>query len=514
MDLKKAILKNVSFEWTWKIFKIASILIIAPILIKHFGKYEYGLWVLIGEAASFMMLLDFGVANSISRFSSKYLALKDYEQNNEVYCTATFVFFAGACLVLLITVILLPFIPSILYVPAEYRSTCQWLFALSGLNIALVFPLRVGHGLLQSENRYDIISRYGMANVFVNLAFVLLVFGQGKGDLLVLAVFTFGLNLCTEMAIYVHARKMHPYLKFRLKGIVKQKFKEIFSLGSSSFLQTITSYTYIQLNSLFVGGLLGAGQTLLFSVPVSLVQRISPFVSKMGATFIPIASRMDAKGETEKLKKLNMLGVRYSLSLSLPIGVFTFFFGTDFLNLWIGGTGLSSQDIETMGLGLCIMIIGFALGRPHMASRSILMATNRHWQVSIGLLFFSILSLIVGVFIMKQTALGVLGVAIGFSMRIILAEGIYLPVLICKSLKINFFQYLYETHWAPILACICLILFSFMLDFSFGDLTILNFLLKMFLFACVWIGLVLFLVFLPDHRKFLLSNLIIKHLKR
>ena len=56
MSLKKIIIRNVAAGWVGKASSIIATIIITPVLLSHFGKYEYGMWVAIGQGAALLMM--------------------------------------------------------------------------------------------------------------------------------------------------------------------------------------------------------------------------------------------------------------------------------------------------------------------------------------------------------------------------------------------------------------------------------------------------------------------------
>ena len=51
--------------------------IYVPILLHYIGKNEYGLYQLIGSLIAYFSIMDFGLTAAVTRFYTKYKALKD-----------------------------------------------------------------------------------------------------------------------------------------------------------------------------------------------------------------------------------------------------------------------------------------------------------------------------------------------------------------------------------------------------------------------------------------------------
>ena len=507
MELKSSIAKNVTSGWFERIISIGSVLVITPILISHLGKEQYGIWIAIGQGAGLMILLDFGVASSISRFVSRNLALRKNDENDRVISTAMIILVIGSFVILLITVGLSPIVPSLFKISENYNKIAILVFILTGLNVALIFPFRVGRGLLQGINRYDLISLYTLVINIIRAIIIVVIFESGMGDLLALAIITVFLGLCLESALFLSGRKKYSNLKIKLSAVTPRNFAELFSLGGSALVQTISSTLNRRFQILAVSIILGVSVTPLYSIPLSLFLYIGPFINRLGATFTPIASSMDAKGEEDRLQSLNILGVRYGLVISIPLCVFLFFFGEDILKLWLGRTGLGAADFEVMGKCFCLISLPFAIGAPQIASRSMLSATGKHWLVSWVFFSSSVLGLAVSIILMKYTELGILGAAIGFATTYVLTGILLYPSFICRHLDMSKMIYFKKAYFAPAWSATLLILLCLVLNELLIGMNIYILLFKIGFFSIAAAFIAVYVGLLSQHRKYLFNSL-------
>ena len=507
MGLKKTIIKNLFTGWLGQFALIFSAIIVTPILINHFGKYEYGMWVTIGQGALIFSLFDFGVANSVSRIVAKNLALKKYDEISKIYSTAIAIFIFASLLVLFLTIIVLPFVPDVFKINDSHRTIAHWLFGLTCLNIFIILPLRVGRGLLQAKDRYDLIFLYKALITLLRLIFVILIFGRGIGHLILLAIITLGLNLLLEILLFRIAVKKYEVLKFKISLANKQHFKELISLGASSMVQTFSGTMFDKAQIIFIGLILGVSATPLFAVPYLIIISVGSFVNRLGGTFTPISSRLHATNNKSQLRRLNILGVRYGLALSIPISVFILLYGKELINLWLGQDALADNDINIIVLVLNIFLIPFALGWPQGASRTMLRGTGKHWLAANGQFISSFIGLMVSIFIMLYTNWGVLGAAIGWSLKTFLLNILIFPIAICRHLKIPGWDYFKTAYLLPILSIFPLLLIGKIMErfipitniYSCGFVT-LGF------FAMGGLG-IFFMIIVPEDRSYLFQLL-------
>jgi len=482
---------------------IISAVLLTPVLLSYLEKEQYGVWVAMGQGASILMLLDFGIADSIARFVSRNLAIEKHDENIRVFSTALVMFFAASFLILVLIVIISPFVPVLFKITDIYRSKAIAVFIITSLNIALIFPLRVGRGLLKSRHRYDLISAYTIVFSLLRLALVLILFILGAGSLISLAFISFCTGLLMEASVFVVGINKHRGIKFQLSAVTMHNFKELFSLGASSVVRAISVTLYRRLQIIAVGVVLGVYAVPLFSIPSMLIINLGPFINRLGATLTPFASGMHAKGDIAQLQQLNMISTRYGLMLSLSLSIFLILFSENILHVWLGRSGLSNEDLRLMVSVIRIIAIPFALNAPHTASRTILISTGKHWLTAITFCLSSVIGLVTTILLIKFSSLGVLGAAIGISAMYVITGVFVWPILICGHLGISILDYVKRSYMRPLLGFGLLAVFGLSLNMLKTSGGIYVLLAKMISFGAVAFLIGVFFILLPHHRRYL-----------
>lgn len=454
MNLAKHIVINTVAGWISKTVSMATIVFITPILLSSLGKYDYGLWVTIGQGIGFLLLLDLGIANSIARFISKAEALNNSEDKDSVYSVAVVLCWVAAASALIITLLAARFVPGMLSIEGSRYRIAHLLFLFLGLSVAVILPLRVGRGLLQAIHRYDYIDMVSILTNLVQCIVIIVLFLYKSLDLLALCSLTIGCNVIAELAIFLRALRLHQGIQFSYKAITKARFWNMLSFGSSSLVQTISAMLYTRGQTIAVGIILGMGMVPLFSIPCAVLIALGPFIGRTGATFMPIASNLDTGGEIDKLVKLATYGLRYGLMLGLCIGLYVLLFGRDILALWLRNSEMSPADIDTMHMALIIMAFPLVFARANKGNQTILRATGRHWLVSNFLFAFALIGLLLSVILMKYTSLGIAGAAIGWAVKVMIPEGMLSTMFVLKKYNIAKGHYFKKAYVPPLVASI------------------------------------------------------------
>ena len=84
----RTLLVNTGSNVLVMLVKLAITFVMTPIFVYNLGKYDYGLWEMVGAVVGYMGILDLGLRPAISRFAARHLAEKDEVALQSVYMSA------------------------------------------------------------------------------------------------------------------------------------------------------------------------------------------------------------------------------------------------------------------------------------------------------------------------------------------------------------------------------------------------------------------------------------------
>ena len=70
-------LKNTASNVALLFLKLAITFVIAPVIVRSLGNYDYGIWEMVVAVSGYMGLLDLGFKPTISRYAAKFNAEND-----------------------------------------------------------------------------------------------------------------------------------------------------------------------------------------------------------------------------------------------------------------------------------------------------------------------------------------------------------------------------------------------------------------------------------------------------
>ncbi|WP_320045036.1 hypothetical protein [uncultured Desulfobacter sp.] len=502
MNFVKRTLTNVTSIWLNKVVTILTSIVLVPILLSALGKYDYGLWVTLGQGISMLALLDMGVANSVCRFVARAEALHDEVDKSGIYSTSLLIFFLVFVLIIAIVVVLVYFIPNLLNIQEDRCQVTRVLFLGLGFRVAITFPLRVGRGLLQAKYRYDYIEFVNLVFTILKFALLLICYNYWHINLYILCAVDIFFNLWIEWRLFRKGYKLNPELRFSMKLINRSRCQRLFSLGFSSVMQTMAGMFSSRGFLLAIGIISGMAAVPIFAIPNTLLTRLGSMFGRLGGSFMPIASMADAKGESAKIIQLSIYGFKYSLLIGLAVGGYLVVYGRDLIFLWLPAATVSSADNERIFLALLIMLFPLILSRASMCNRTILRATGHHWMVSNTLTVFGAIGLGAGVLLMQCSTLGVLGAAIGWSISPCILEGIIFPLIVSKKYNVSFFQYIKRVICVPLILflIIATVNWCFYQWLQYGN-DVICFILGTFVYGLIAVAGILFFGVEKEHSR-------------
>lgn len=465
MNIFKQILKNTSAGWSEMLILFISGMAITPILINYFGKEGYGVWMLIAQMIAYLAILDLGVSNSLGRFVAKYNAKKDAEGLSRILSTSLFLYSISTFAVLLITFIIWPKFSDFFNLSEKYHQIGSWLILLAGSGIALSLPIRIGQGVFQGIHRFDLMYLFRSLGVILKLFLIIIFFYfWKKGDLILLATISIVSSLLPNILMCILARYQLPKINIKKKYISKSSIAEIWSLSFSALFISISGLLLIQTQILAVGKILDPEAVTIYSLPLKLTRYGSMLVSYVIAALVPLASEMHTLNQKKGLQRLNVNGVKIAFTISLATLVMAAFFGKSFLLFWLKSTSLQDSDFTIMANLLLIMAAGFCIGGPQGVTTKMFLGSGRQWFVAKIAIINNLLGLLVGIFLLKVSPLGLYGMAIGWLLVYFISGVIIFPWVACRTFKINILSYLRKAYIPPLLAALPLILVAYFIQ--------------------------------------------------
>ena len=102
---------GVILSYVMMIFEVMSTLLLTPFIIGTLGQAEYGVYKLSASVVAYLLLLDLGVGNAITRYIAKFRVSGDKDQSRKFLGVATIYYSVVAIVALIAGIVLIAIFP-------------------------------------------------------------------------------------------------------------------------------------------------------------------------------------------------------------------------------------------------------------------------------------------------------------------------------------------------------------------------------------------------------------------
>lgn len=439
---KKRFAFNVVMNWLSTAVNMVVPFFLTPFVVRHLGAVQYGIWILSVSIVSYLALLDLGMRSAVIRFVSKAEGEGAPERGAHIISAALWIRLLIALAVAALSFGLSFAAPHLFKIPLDLMHAARVTVALCGFGVAITLVGGVFGAVLSAIQRFDLLSTVTMCQTVCRAAGVLWILHKGHG-LIMLAWWELFVVLCAALLTCIVAVKVYPSARTKVRRPERSLLSSLWSYSFTTFILMIAVQIVINTDALVIGAFLSVGLVTFYTLGSSLVSYTATVASSVSTTFTPMASKLDASGQSGALTRMLLRGTQAMLGLVLPISAALLFRGETFITLWMGPTyGHISERV------LQILMISLFFSMANATAGAIMMAVDKHKPVAIVAVAEALLNL--GVSIVLARRLGLYGVAWGTSATMMLTHLFFWPRYVRKELGVPIGLYLWQ-GWGRIL---------------------------------------------------------------
>ena len=341
---------NVLISWIAHAVTLGIGFFLMPYILLTVGDGTYGTWLFLNSIAGHTGLLYLGFGDAISRFTSNYLAEKNWSELNKTASCITSVYFGSACVALFAGLVIAFIAPWIYDWPGQSISEVRFAIVLLALNAAISIGGSSFGGLLMGIQRFDV--ERGIV-IVLNIARLILtlIFLQADYGLVTLASIFLLLTVLENIATATMAFRLIPTLRLRFSDLKKSVYKKCFSFSMFTFLSLIAEHIIYMTDTILIGYFLGPIAVVPYYIAFRLCDMVRIPIVQIGFVFLPKAGELHSKNQGDKLRQLicQGFGIAFLLVGSAFIGAC--FFSDTMIRVWIGSGYDASYFIVLILIG-------------------------------------------------------------------------------------------------------------------------------------------------------------------
>lgn len=417
------------------------VLLITPIMIGQLGKTGFGFWSLIGSLIGISTFFDLGLSSSLKRFLPLYEVRGDKEKYYQtivisfvIFCVCSFVFISFAFL--LRHIIFNNFAQGITH------ETFLFVYSVVAIDFAIQLPMRVVVGFLESKLKYDSLAFVELGKALTRGAGIygMLHYGMGLEGV---ASVCLGTNLLGHIFLLLYFRRCHWHkiVNKQFRAFNTEILPELVSYSWINFLGSLTDIVKFRLDDFIISRSLGLSLVTPYAVSMKLVNYFDEFISIVMGQTVPVFSRLDTLGNQKSLMIAFAMLTKISTAISIYIGGVLIIFGKPFLDRWIGPSAKEAYPV------LVILSVAFVLALAQYPMGNLMKGISRHGILLACNIIEALANLVLSLVMVQHY--GILGVAIGTAVPMIISKLLLQPYLFCKLVALTSYASYYRNIFGP-----------------------------------------------------------------
>lgn len=428
--------KGVILSYTLMMFEVASTLLLTPLIIRSLGDSEYGVYKLAASVATYLLLLDMGVGNSIIRYTAKYRTTGEIHQQRRFFGVAQLYYCAIALIAGVCGMILIGVFPTMFAVglTSDEIILGQALLKIITLNIVVtlataVFPnIIIGYGLFA-------VSRYAsIVQIVIRMAVTTMALWMGYKSL---AIVTINLMLtillrCGFGFYVIFKLKLLPMLQ----GVTKSFIVGVVGYSTWILVQMVATQVNAFADQVLLGILVPGSATLIavYGVGVQVVQYFQSIATAMSGVLMPGVVTMVEKGATAEdlQKEMTRIGRIVLVILLAILGCFVIN-GQQFIMLWAGDQYAQSYYVTVL------LMVAYTLIQTQAIGTQILWAKNKHKEQAILKFTVVMANILLTIVLIRWNPL--IGATIGTFCSLMLGDVLVMNIVFKRHIGISLISY-------------------------------------------------------------------------
>lgn len=437
MDSTRQIKLGAAISYLSIIINIIAGLFYTPWMIRAIGKEDYGLYTLAMSVIS-LFVFDFGLAVSINRFLSKYLAEGRQDKADQCLGMVYKLYFYIDIVLLLVLTFVFFFIPQIYQelTPDEIEKF-KIVYAIAAFFSVFSFPFIPVNGILSAHERFVQLKSCDVLHKLIVIGSMSICLFAGYGLYSLVLVNAFAGITMIAIKLYFIKKYTSQSVDFSYKN--RDEFRQIIGFSGWVTVMSFSQRCIFTLGPTILGVFAGSSAIAIFGIASTLEGYVFTFSSALSGMFLPKVSRIVAKDEDVLPLMIKIGRIQLMLVSFVVLGFCCV--GSEFIQLWVG------EDFSNSYLCTILIILPAILQLPQEIGDQTLYARNKLKERSYAFILMAVINIALGIPLSKiWGAKGLcVSIFIAYLIRTLVLDIIYKKVLcidICEFFKKTFIAFL------------------------------------------------------------------------
>jgi O-antigen/teichoic acid export membrane protein len=485
MTASHRIARSIGTNWLLLGLNVGISFFMSPFVVNKLGSTYYGIWAISLQFTGYLYLMDFGVRESVIRYTSKYATRGQGRQLNQILSTALLLYAPITLGCIALTLGCAWGVPIWFDISPEYATEAQLAVMFVGFTIAQTFIFNVFTGVLQGLGRFDIANLTGIVTTIVRSTLIVVALTLGY-KLVALAAIQFFMAIVGGMigAIAATRQLKATGIPLRLRLPTKSRFaalrRNVLGYGFYVLINNVAQKINFASDAVVIGIFMPVSFVTPYAIAGSLIDYLRQLILSTAQVFNPLSSKLYTQRRTEDLALMLIQGAKLTVIVTLPIALTFAVLGKEFVGLWMG-----KEYMESAGSVLLILGLTQIISAPHYVVSSVLYGMSKHRTMGFMRVGEAAANLILSIILVQR--MGIVGVAYGTAISHTIVVLILLPTLVTRFVAINVSGFMLGAYFRPLIAAIPFLLGAFWLRSNAAAESLLELFVQIGALVCLYL---------------------------
>lgn len=442
-EKRPSLLINALSNWIALAITVVVGFLMTPYIISHLGKTSFGIWILVNSIIGYYGILDLGVTSAITRYVARYAGQRNYRAINETASTALALFCALGLALAGVSFALAGPLSSFFNVSGNNVEKFRQVVCLLGLAAGLGLPGNLLGAIIRAHERFVMANCVKIIVTLVQAGLIVLSLSRGMG-LVGVAYSQLVSTLVMMILTFVVCKLLFSYFQPKLRLVSWHVLYTILGYGAATTVLAVANIMRFNLDSFVIGKWINLPAVGVYGVSVLLIRFFLRFISTgIQKVLTPRFAFMDGNGERGQLQQLFLNSLSTAAFLSFGVGTLIIVFGKQFIVLWLGTDFLDAVPV------LWVLAAAYSLALAQTSGISLMFALKKHKLLAAITIVEGIAN--VALSIQLAPRYGILGVAIGTAVPMLVIKVFFQPIYVSRIIGISLRRY-----WCQLAPAFCL----------------------------------------------------------
>jgi O-antigen/teichoic acid export membrane protein len=310
-------------------------LILTPMVIRHLGPVEYGLWALATALGSYFGFLNAGSGAAGVRSVAAHLDMGRIDQANREIGSIFRIYLILGTLACTGLVLMSFFALDRFHVDVQSQGPIRMLLVLIALNFLVSFPFGLTRSVLAGMHCFGLLNAIEVCTALFRLIASAWLLSAGY-SVVALGAVQLVASIAGHLARGLAIRRIAPGIRLTGGSAYRGLERSASYFSALSFGYESAKTLFDNADLLILGMLAGPQGVAVFAAGATLASLIGKGLQPISGVLFPLASRIEASSGREEASRMLEVATRVNLALAMPIATLLAVDGSAILRHWAG----------------------------------------------------------------------------------------------------------------------------------------------------------------------------------